>query len=87
LSFSLSSFNIEDNVKVGFLVHDPGKSDLSNFSGTTTLGKRAANKNAYGDTKEQLKPGKEMVDQGVKVYRRSCTGWQGARRACSKTPV
>jgi len=69
---SLSAFTIQDKIKVGFLVHDlvtdRWKSDLSNFSGKiTALGGEPVTKNAYGDLREQIKLGKDMIDQGVKV--------------------
>lgn len=69
---ALSAFTIEDKVKVGFLVHDlvtdRWKSDLSNFTNKIQqLGGESVTKNAYGDLKEQIRLGKEMIDQGVKV--------------------
>jgi len=68
----LSAFTIPEKLKIGFLVHDlvtdRWKSDLANFSSkVTSLGGEPVTKNAFGDLKEQIKLGKDMIDGGVKV--------------------
>lgn len=67
-----SAFRPEEKIRIGFLVHDlvsdRWKSDMENFSKKITeLGGEAITKNAFGDVNEQIKQGKAMVDEGVKV--------------------
>lgn len=69
---ALPAFRPADKIKIGFLVHDlvsdRWKSDMENFSETINkLGGEAVTKNAFGDVNEQLKQGKAMVDDGIKV--------------------
>ena len=69
---SLSSFRPEQKIKIGFLVHDlvsdRWRSDLEGFSNKVTeLGGEPVTRNAFGDAQTQIKQGKELVDQGVKV--------------------
>jgi D-xylose transport system substrate-binding protein len=68
----LSAFRPAEKIKIGFLVHDlvsdRWKSDIENFSKKITeLGGEPVTKNAFGDVNEQIKQGKAMVDEGVKV--------------------
>src|SRR6185369_220825 len=74
LSFllSLSAFQPAQKVKIGFLVHDLGatrwQTEMELFSQKITeLGGEPVTRNAFGDVNTQIKQGKELVDEGVKV--------------------
>lgn len=69
---SLSSFHSQDKIKVGFLVHDlvteRWRTEMENFSmKIVELGGEPVTRNAFGDAETQIKQGKELIDQGVKV--------------------
>lgn len=68
----LSSFNSQPKIKIGFLVHDlvstRWQMDMENFAlKITELGGEAVTRNALGDTETQIRQGKELIDDGVKV--------------------
>lgn len=69
---SLSPFQPDEKIKVGFLVHDlvteRWKTDIENFTKKIAeLGGEAVSRNAFGDAKTQITQGKELIDAGVKV--------------------
>lgn len=69
---SLSSFDTNQKMKIGFLIHDlvsdRWKSDFEGFSNKIIeLGGEPITRNAFGDANTQIKQGKELVDQGIKV--------------------
>lgn len=69
---ALSSFRVEPKIRIGFLVHDlvtaRWQTDMENFSRKITeLGGEPVTRNAFGDIQTQIKQGKELVDDGIKV--------------------
>lgn len=69
---SLPSFHSEEKIKIGFLVHDlvteRWRTEMENFSmKIIELGGEPVTRNAFGDADTQIKQGKELIDNGVKV--------------------
>ena len=72
LLLSTSSFQPNEKEKIGFLVHDlvseRWKKDMDFFANKIEeLGYVPVTKNAFGDPHTQVKQGKAMIDDGVKV--------------------
>jgi D-xylose transport system substrate-binding protein len=71
-SVAIFSFKSEEKIKVAFLVHDlvadRWSMEMENFvNKVTELGGEAITRNGLGDPATQVKQGKLLVDEGVKV--------------------